>query len=226
VSGKEQFVKLPRDLLESGAFRSLGINAFRVVHFLMLEHLRHGGHENGNLKAPYRQLVAFGIAKDCITAAVHEAENRGLIECHRHGLRIATTYTLTWLPLHDGSLPSNAWREYRAPSHKPTRKTKNLPPEVGVGLPPEVGADGPKLPPEVGAEPSENLPPEVGALSRKSSYQGGDIGKVIEERGTRKPVRGEPVEVRVEGQGYPAGKPEPMVRERGEPDRPPNGRAP
>jgi hypothetical protein len=225
VSGKEQFVKLPRDLLESDAFRSLGINAFRVVHFLMIEHMRCGGRQNDHLKAPHRQLVAFGIPKDCITAAIHEAEGRGLIECHRHGLRIATTYTLTWLPLHDGGLPSNAWREYRSPQRRATRQAENLPPEVGAGLPPEVGADGPNLPPEVGAEPSGNLPPEVGALSRKESYQDGGNWKVREEEGSRESVRGEPVEVRVEGQGYPAGKPEPMVRERGEPAGPPNGRA-
>jgi hypothetical protein len=165
MSGKEQFIKLPRDVLESAVFGSLGINGFRVVRFLMIEHMRRGGRQNGNLKAPCRQLVAFGIAPRHVTAAIGEAEESGLVVCHRHGLRIATTYELTWLPLHDGSTPSNAWREFRKPG--------NLPTESEAGLPTEGKADGSKLPTEGKAEPSGNLPTEGKALYR-SSYQGSD----------------------------------------------------
>ena len=57
----EAFVKLPRTLLESEAWRSLGINARRFLEFLMLEHMRHGGKKNGSLFAPRRQLERFGI---------------------------------------------------------------------------------------------------------------------------------------------------------------------
>src|ERR1700680_2881613 len=129
MSGKEQFIKLPREVLESEAFGSLGINAFRVVRFLMIEHMRRGGRQNGNLKAPCRQLVASGIAPRHVTAAIRDAEKSCLIACHRHGVRIATTYELTWLALHDGSAPSNAWREYQPP------QGKNLPTESEAGLP-------------------------------------------------------------------------------------------
>ena len=51
-----QFIMLPRDLLESDAWRGLGINARRFLDFLMIEHLRHGGKHNGYLLAPQRQL--------------------------------------------------------------------------------------------------------------------------------------------------------------------------
>ena len=37
---KEQFVKMPRALLQSDAWRSLGINERRLLDFLMLEQMR------------------------------------------------------------------------------------------------------------------------------------------------------------------------------------------
>ena len=82
----EAFVKLPRRVLESTAWRGLGINARRVVDFLMLEHLRHGGQHNGGLKAPHRQLVAFGIGARHVAGAIAEAEEAGLIEIQKSAL--------------------------------------------------------------------------------------------------------------------------------------------
>jgi len=174
MSGQEQFIKLPREVLESEAFGSLGVNGFRVLRFLMIEQLRCGGRENGNLKAPHRQLVAFGIAPRLVTAAICEVEASGLVVCHRNGLRVATTYELTWLRLHDGIQAGNEWRRYSA---------KNLPTESEAGLPTDVKADRPNLPTDVKAEPSENLPTDVKALSRKHSCQGGCSLKEPREEG-------------------------------------------
>jgi hypothetical protein len=50
----EPFVMLPRELIASDAWRSLGINGRRLIDFLLLEHMGHGGKENGKLKAPRR----------------------------------------------------------------------------------------------------------------------------------------------------------------------------
>lgn len=72
----------------------------------------HGGKANGKLKATDRQLQSFGIGTHYVTAAIKEAEKLGLVDCHRGGMRFATTYTVTWLPLHDGAAASNRWREY------------------------------------------------------------------------------------------------------------------
>src|SRR5215472_18420561 len=79
----EAFVKLPRTLLESEAWRSLGINARRFLEFLMLEHMRHGGKKNGSLLAPRRQLEQYGIGARYISHAIDEAERLGLVECER-----------------------------------------------------------------------------------------------------------------------------------------------
>jgi hypothetical protein len=213
MSGKEQFIKLPREVLESEAFGSLGINGFRVLRFLMIEHMRRGGRQNGNLKAPHRHLVAFGIAPRHVTAAVGEAEQSGLVGCHRRGLRIATTYELTWLPLHDGNPASEVWQQYQSPENLPTESEagpENLPTESEAGLPTEGKADRPKLPTEGKAEPSGNLPTEGKALYR-SSYQGGDISKEEEGKGTE--VRTDPVgavigEEPAASAGVPPGKPD------------------
>jgi hypothetical protein len=184
MSGKEQYVKLPREVLESASLRSLGIHGWRVVHFLMLEHLRRGGHRNGDLKAPHRQLVEFGIAARYVTAAICEAETSGLVVCHRQGQRIATTYELTWLPLHDGSAPGNLWCEYQPPRQCTHHKRRNLPNKGKAGLPNKGEADAPNLPNKGEAASSGNLPNKGKALYR-SSYQGGGSLKEVEGEGVQ-----------------------------------------
>src|SRR5262249_33315264 len=104
------------ELVTSDAWRSLGINARRFIDFLMHEHMGKAGGENGNLKAPHGHLAGFGIAACYAPAAIREAEEHGLVEAQRGGMRVATTYALTWLPLHDGTPPSNRWQAFRDPN--------------------------------------------------------------------------------------------------------------
>src|SRR5690242_16231849 len=89
-SNREPWVWQTRELRASDAWRSAGINARRFIDFLLLEHMNHGGKENGLLKAPHRQLEDFGIGARRITDTIREAEGLGLVECHRGGLRVAT----------------------------------------------------------------------------------------------------------------------------------------
>src|SRR5260370_9876383 len=109
----EPWVWLTRELLKSDAWRSRSVNAGRLIDFLLLEHLGHGGAENGKLKAPYLQLEAYGIGARHIFGAIANAEELGLVDPHRHGLKVVSTYTLTWLPTHDGTPPRNHWRTHR-----------------------------------------------------------------------------------------------------------------
>lgn len=110
----EPFVWHTRELRQSDAWRAAGWGVRRLIDFLEIEHMAHGGRMNGKLKAPRRQLAAFGISNHLITKAIQEAERLGLIECFRSGMRRANTYALTWLPLHDGTPPSNRWRAFVA----------------------------------------------------------------------------------------------------------------
>jgi hypothetical protein len=202
----EPFVMLPRELLRSDAWRSQGINTRRVIDFLMHEHLSHGGAENGMLKAPYRQLEAFGVGARYLADAIREAEELGLVDCCRGGLRKATTYALTWLPLHDGSSGTNRWRNYRntdlAPLSAP--KGKTLPAKGDAGLAAKGKADGIKLLAKGKADSPKTQPAKGKALSR-DSYHGGTIGSVLEQKGAVKSGSGwEPGE---EARRFSSGKP-------------------
>jgi hypothetical protein len=106
----EPWVWETRALLQSAPWQAQSINCRRLIEFLQLEHMRHGGTANGKLKAPRRQLSAFGIGEHFISDAIHEGETLGLIDVCRGRRRLASTYTLTWLPLHDGTPASNRWR--------------------------------------------------------------------------------------------------------------------
>lgn len=110
------FAPLPLYLLQSPAYRALTISARRVLDFLMVEHLTHGGAENGALFAPYAQLEAFGVRKDSILEALHMLETFGLIERTFYGGRQggrpnATRYGLGWIPLMDEAEPRERFRK-------------------------------------------------------------------------------------------------------------------
>jgi hypothetical protein len=177
----EQFVKLPRELVSSDAWRSAGINERRFLDFLFREHMSHGGKENGNLKAPQWQLERFGIGARYIDKVIRNVEMFGLVDCHRGGMRVATTYAITWLPMHDGAVPSNRWRGFRNPKLKPlpARKTKNLPLKGKAALPLKGKADGANLPLKGKADGVKILPLKGKVLSRRS-YQGGAISSDLE----------------------------------------------
>ena len=181
----ESWVKMPRDLLRSDAWRSLSINARRFIDFLLIEHLSRGGKHNGQLKAPHRQLAYVGVGERRVAPAIREAEETGLVDCVRGGMRVATTYCLTWLPLHDGKAPSHRWREYQNPSLRewPTAKNKNLPDKGTAALPDKGTADDINLPDKGTADRPKSLPDKGTALSRKYSTRAEDIISELEVGG-------------------------------------------
>jgi hypothetical protein len=176
ASAVEPFVMLTRGLLSSDAWRSLGINGWRFVNFLLLEHMGKAGTQNGKLKAPHRQLESFGIGRRHIADAIREAEGLGLVECRRAGLRAASTYTLTWLPLPDGAPASDFWRGYRNPNLRPlsTSKPKNLQSEGVAAVQYEGVADQAFLQSDGVADRAKGLPSEGVALLRK--FLPGQVG--------------------------------------------------
>ena len=125
-SPQGQFIALTKDLLRSTAWQTRPINCARLIDYLMLEHLEHGGAENGRLKAPYTGLEKFGIARRYISGAIKEAEDRGLIAVKRGGpkgrqFREDSLYRLTFMHTNekeqDGKYeipipPTNEWKQY------------------------------------------------------------------------------------------------------------------
>lgn len=124
----EGFIWHTRELLQSQAWRSRSINCVRLLEFLEIEHLAHGGLENGALLAPFDQLQRFGIARRLITCAVQEAEAKGLLAVKREKAKgtkrpKANRYRLTYLwtrtdldGVKDWQEPSDNWRRYRVVS--------------------------------------------------------------------------------------------------------------
>ncbi len=114
------------DLMDSEPWRSLTISARRLLDFLMIEHMQHGGKENGGLLAPRRQLEAFGISSHLVSEAIIEVETLGLVDVKRGVGRRPSTYALTWLPLGDGAEPSNRWRSVATAKEQSQTMTADL----------------------------------------------------------------------------------------------------
>ncbi len=110
----EPWVWLTRELLASAAWRARSINTARLIDFLCVEHMNHAATENGNLKATYDQLVAYGLTRSEIRAAIEEAQYLGLIRFKRGGRWAGTnqpsTYRLTFQADRDGNPPTNEWK--------------------------------------------------------------------------------------------------------------------
>jgi hypothetical protein len=167
------WIWMTREFLASDAWRSANSSVIRFVSFLMLEHMNHAGTQNGNLKAPYRQLETFGISARRLAAAIRTAGDLGLVDSQRRGMRVATTYALTWLPLCDGTPATNRWRGFRKPKRgaAPVSKNRNLPDKGEAELPDKGKAVPLNLPDKGEADRSQRLPDKGKALLR-NSYQG------------------------------------------------------
>jgi hypothetical protein len=146
------------------------VNARRFIEFLLLEHMAKGGQQNGKIKAPARQLHDFGIGEHYVTGAINQAEEVGLVDCRRQGVRAATLYGLTWMESHDGTRATNRWRDYRNPNLTPlrTKKSRNLPAKQQTGLSAKRQTDGHNLSAKQQTDELNNLPAKRQALLRES----------------------------------------------------------
>jgi hypothetical protein len=112
----ERFVMHRRSLLESCSWRVLTLEARQLLDRIELEHLRHGGKENGSLKVPYNDFIDYGMTRrNSIARAIREAEALGLLEVVRGGFgnrgrSIPNKYRLTYLPTTDQD-GTDEWRE-------------------------------------------------------------------------------------------------------------------
>jgi hypothetical protein len=114
----EQWIWMTRNMFASISYRALGIHARRILDFLLNEHTLHGGRDNGNLVAPYKQLGAWGVTAADVRKGLAELYATGFVEqtyCgeRRGGISEASRYALTWLPTRAGTdlgmPPSHKW---------------------------------------------------------------------------------------------------------------------
>src|SRR5262249_23290360 len=101
----------PRALLRSKAWRSLSINGYRVISFLLVERMNHAGKMNGHYLATLDQLVEYGISnRKRAVDAIREVDELGLVDAKRAGQRSATKFMLTWYPGANGETASHRWK--------------------------------------------------------------------------------------------------------------------
>ncbi len=118
----EQWTWVTNTMLASTTYRALSIHARRTLDFLLYEHASHGGRENGNLAATYRQLEVWGVTANDIRKGLEELYVTGFVRLTREGKRIEgqrepARYALTWLPTRAGSAdeapPTHDWTKVR-----------------------------------------------------------------------------------------------------------------
>lgn len=99
-----QHVQLPRELIESPVFGAISGPALRALFRLCIEHLAHGGNENGRLAVTHSQFVAFGVGHNNVKPVLIELEALGLIEMTQQGgksfgdTRLPSRFRLTFPP--------------------------------------------------------------------------------------------------------------------------------
>jgi len=91
------------DLRSSPAWKTRSPHCARLLEILELEYMHHAGRENGYLKQTFNQIVAEGIPRKFISAAIWEGENLGLLEARRGARKSRaeshmTMFRLTYLP--------------------------------------------------------------------------------------------------------------------------------
>ena len=99
---------------ESVAWRHLPDTARRVLDRLELEHMRHGGAENGHLICTYSDFVQSGIRRASISLAIRQAVALGFVEVTEtggrsiSGFRSPSRYRLTYV---NGTGRSPVWTD-------------------------------------------------------------------------------------------------------------------
>ncbi|TIQ77257.1 hypothetical protein [Mesorhizobium sp.] len=85
-----------------------------MLERLEIEHLRHGGYNNGELFVSYTQLVDFGISRKSIKRTQQLAVDLGFIEVtYTEGdgvIRPPNAYRLTYLPAKGKTTPTDEWK--------------------------------------------------------------------------------------------------------------------
>jgi len=111
-----QFVPHRPAMLRSPALRVLSLTGRRILDRLEIEHLNHGGKENGKLTVTFANLKKFGMANpNDIARGFRELRALGFIEVTRAGRagnaehRTPNLFRITYLPA-NGKAPTDEWR--------------------------------------------------------------------------------------------------------------------
>ena len=111
-----QFAPRPIPMLESPAYRVLSLSAHKVLSRLEIEHVQHGGRDNGKLPCTYQHFEEYGVYVNAIGAAIRELEALGFVEVTHRGVggnaneRTPSLYRLTYR--HVDGTPGDGTHDY------------------------------------------------------------------------------------------------------------------
>jgi hypothetical protein len=116
----ESWAWLTKEMLESAAWRALGIWERRALDRIWLEHMNHAATANGALIVTYKNFRDYGVRGDSIADAIEALDALGWIDITRRGKasfedqRFPSMYRLTWLPQATPfALATNRWKTYK-----------------------------------------------------------------------------------------------------------------
>jgi len=110
----EAFIGHRLRLIMSPAWQHRPRPLCRVLERLEIEHMRHGGQENGRLCVSYGQFVQYGVSRRSVGPALAAGVALGLIEIRQleelqANLRAPNEYRLTYVPEKDRRAPTDEW---------------------------------------------------------------------------------------------------------------------
>lgn len=118
------FVKLPKDLTRSTAFKLLSGSEAKVFTLLISQY---NGKNNGNLTLVYNKAEEYNLSRQTLSKALYLLEAKGFIQCVRRGHNGAISlYAVTCFGIDDclnnygvsvhqataNHIPSNQWGKY------------------------------------------------------------------------------------------------------------------
>ena len=111
----ENWISYPRSILESCALRVLSHTAIRVMHRIEIEHMAHGGAENGKLIVTYDQFEEYGVSRNSVGPAIRELVALGFLEITEKGIASnengrPNRFRLTYVNVKSREQPTNEWR--------------------------------------------------------------------------------------------------------------------
>ena len=113
----ENWISYSRSMLESPAMRVLSPTAIRVMHRLEIEHMHHGGAENGRLIVTHEQFIEWGISQNMVAPAIRELVALGFVEVTEKGCggnqdeKRANRFRLTYVNTKSREQPTHEWRK-------------------------------------------------------------------------------------------------------------------
>jgi len=112
----ENWVSYPRSMVECPALRVLSRAVVLAMHRIELEHMVHGGAENGRLQVTRRQFEEWGVHRDAIGPAIREIAALGFAEVTEHGHAgvgghgVSNRFRLTYVNTKSREQPTNEWQ--------------------------------------------------------------------------------------------------------------------